>query len=91
MIRLTAITIILLWILLLLAGLFLYVSALVLCCEGQYLGFTISIVLSILYILNFIDGSYQIPSYLYQIIHNYWKYEDDDDVPLMIWKDKSEK
>lgn len=88
MIRFIAIIGILLWSLLLLAGSFLYVNALVLGCEGQYFWSTFSFVLSIAYILEFIDDANQIPSYFYQIIHNHWKHEDYEVAPLMIWKEK---
>lgn len=91
MIRFVSITLLLLWIILLVGGVYLYLSALVLYCIGNYVGFAISIVFSIIYILQFIDNTSQLPDYFYQIIHNHSKYEDDRDVPLMIYNDKKEK
>ena len=88
MIRFLSSILILLSLTQLFGGLFLYLSALVLYCTGQYVGFTIWIVLSTIVLLNFIDDAGQIPNYFYQIVHNQYKHEDYDDVPLMIAKEK---
>lgn len=90
MLRFISITLILVWLMLLAGGVYLYLSALVLYCTGKYVGFAICIVSSIIYILQFIEGANQLPDYFYQILHNHSKYEDDRVIPIMIYKDKKE-
>ena len=90
MIRFQGIKLLLLWLFVLLSGLFLYFSSLVLYCNCQYLGFTIDIILSTIFILEAIDNVNQIPSYFYQIIHN--RYDNEDEIaPILIYNDTKEK
>lgn len=73
MIRFIGIAFILLWLLMLICGIFLYLCSLILYCDGQYIGCTIDSILSIIFILDFIDNINQIPLSFYYIIHNHWK------------------
>ena len=87
MIRFQGIKLLLLWLFVLLSGLFLYFSSLVLYCNGQNLGFIIDIILSTIFILESIDNVNQIPSYFYQIIHN--RYEHEDEIAhILIYNEK---
>lgn len=90
MLRFISAVLILLWIGLLFGGLYLYLSALVLYCTGEYVGFAICTVFSIIYILTFIEDANQIPHYFYMMVHNHSEPQDDYVVPLMIYKDKKE-
>lgn len=89
MLRFLSIVLILLWIALFVAGGYLYLSALVLYCTGKYVGFAICIVSSLIYILTFIEDANQIPQYFYMLIHNH-RESYEDDVPMMIYKDKKD-
>lgn len=90
MLRFISAALILHWIILVIGSSFLYLSALVLYCTGQYVGFAICIVSSIIYTLEFIDNAYQIPHYFYMMIHNHSEPQDDYVVPVMIYKDKKD-
>ena len=90
MLRFLSAVLILLWIILVIGSPFLYLSALVLYCTGQYVGSAICFVSSIIYTIEFIDNADQIPHYFYMMIHNHSEPKDDDIVPLMIYKDKKD-
>lgn len=91
MLRFLSIILILLWIGLFVAGCYLYLSALVSYCTGEYVGFAVELVFSLIYILTFIEDAKQIPHYFYMMIHNHTELCEDDYVPLMIYNDKKEK
>lgn len=90
MIRFIGIVFISLWILELIGIPIIYLCALVFYCNGQYLGFTIDIILSLIMASEVIDNVNQIPNYFYYIKHNRWMC-DKPVVPLMIWKDNKDK
>ncbi len=90
MLRFLSITLILLWIALFVAGGYLYLSALVSYCNGEYVDFAVEFVFSLIYILTFIEDAQQIPHYFYMMIHNHTEHYEDDYVPMMIYKDKKD-
>lgn len=88
MIRFIGITFILLWLLLLIGSIFLSSCAVVSYCNGQYLGFAIDSILSILSFRNVIKEVNQFPTYFYYIIHN--RYEHDSWQEMMVYNGRKQ-